>query len=218
MLDTVRLRSPAIDAGTAWKVEQSCQRRQALEIATGELLYSLTTGALAGSWDERVSVRVMREEWTVLPGRREAQLVPCEPYVLLEGSVHKALLGHNVWGGPLEPVAACRWLVADVADRLRVELPTADLWTVLRADWAEVYDLGSFEAVQEFLHGLRLAEMPRRKPRTYPGGCYFPGDTTTVKLYQGTGVLRARPAQAEGSPGHNWHGRAFGAGAQAATL
>jgi II/X family phage/plasmid replication protein len=183
MLDTVKLRSPALDEASARAVEHSCQRRQCIEIATGELVYEITTGALAGSWDERVSIRVMREEWFVPDEGRAAVTRPCEPYVLLEGSVHKALLGHNVHGGPVEPVAACRWLVSDVAGRLDVPLPDGALWTVQRVDWTEVYDLGSYEAVEEYLHALRLAEMPRRRPHTYPHGVYFPGHTTTAKLY-----------------------------------
>jgi II/X family phage/plasmid replication protein len=183
MLDTVRLRSPSIDESTAQAVEQSCQRRSAVEIATGELIYTLTTGSLSGSWDERVSIRVMREEWVVLTGRKEAQLVPCEPYIRLEGSVHKAMLGHNVHGGPLDPVAACRWLVADVSHRLSVKLPDGLLWGVRRIDWTEVYSLPNFEAVAEYIHALRMAEMPRRKAHTYPGGVYYPGSTTTVKAY-----------------------------------
>jgi II/X family phage/plasmid replication protein len=183
MLDTVRLRSPALEEATAQAVEQSCQRRMCFEIATGWVVYELTTGALSGSWDERVSIRVMREEWTVPEGQRAAIMQPCAPYVLLEGSVHKALLGHNVHGGPLDAVAACRWLVADVAARLEVALADGAAWTVQRVDWTEVYDLGTFAGVQEYVHALKLAEMPRRRPCTYPGGVYFPGHTTTVKLY-----------------------------------
>lgn len=183
MLDTVRLRSPSLDKGSAWAVEQACERRQTVSIKSNEVLWELTTGNLEGSWDERVSVRVMREELVYDPEIKHTEWRACEPYLFVEGSVHKALLGHNVAGGPLDPVAACRWFVADVGKRLGCPLPEALLWTVQRLDWAEVYDLGSFEAVDEFLHALRMARMPRRKPHVYPGGVYYPGQTTTLKLY-----------------------------------
>ncbi len=210
MLDTVKLRSPALSDQDAERIEQRCTLRQAVEIATGEVQYSLTTGSLAGSWDDRVSVRVMREEYVTAPKtlrqlgeeaernleakskgkgtggkvRTSVVLQPCAPYVLIEGSVHKALLGHNVYGGPLEPLLACCWFVDDVAARLGVSLPCAEDWYAQRLDWAEVFFLPSFEAVQEYLHGLGLAEFPRRKVYRYGAeGVFSPGRTTAVKAY-----------------------------------
>lgn len=184
MLDTVRLRSPKVEPGVAWQAEQSCQRRMGIEISTGEKLYEITTGSLQGSFDERVSVRVMREEWVVVEGQKQAVQVACEPYVLIEGSVHKALMGHNVWGGPTDPVAACRWLVADVGERLGVQLPDGGEWTVQRVDWSEVYELPSFEAVQEYMHGLNSCSYPRRQVTRFGDtGIHAPGGTTTVKIY-----------------------------------
>lgn len=173
-----------MEPGVAWQAEQSCQRRMGIEIATGEKLYEITTGSLQGSFDERVSVRVMRDEWVVQEGQKQAVQVACEPYVLIEGSVHKALMGHNVWGGPTDPVAACRWLVADVGERLGVELPDGGDWTVQRVDWSEVYELPSFEAVQEYMHGLNSCSYPRRQVTRFGDtGIHAPGGTTTVKIY-----------------------------------
>src|SRR5205085_341409 len=99
----------------------------------------------------RVSVRVERERWEIdwrdRMGRERGQddrsLVrkhDCPPYLTIEGSVHKALLGHNIFGGPLHVSQACRWFVADVGARLGLALPPADAWEVGRVDWAEVYD------------------------------------------------------------------------------
>jgi II/X family phage/plasmid replication protein len=63
-------------------------------------------------------------------------------------------------------------------------LPDGDLWTVERADWAEAFDMGSFEAVQEWVHGLSLARFPRRKVNRYSDEAVnFSGRTTTVNLY-----------------------------------
>ncbi len=188
MLDTARLRSPHLSDRDAARIEQSCTLRQAVEIATGDVQYSLTTGSPAGSWDDRVSVRVMREEYVTLPKseRNKATVVmqPCAPYVLIEGSVHKALLGHNVHGGPLAPLLACCWFVDDVAARLGVSLPYAEDWHAQRLDWAEVFFLPSFEAVQEYLHGLSMAEFPRRKVYRYGAeGVFSPGRTTALKAY-----------------------------------
>jgi II/X family phage/plasmid replication protein len=188
MLDTVKLCSPHVTDQDAARIERHCTLRQAVEIATGEVQYSLTTGSLAGSWDDRVSVRVMREKIVTLEATQKSKAVatvePCEPYLLLEGSVHKALLGHNVHGGPLAPLLACCWFVDDVARRLGVSLPYAEDWHVQRIDWAEVYELPSFEAVQEFISGLSMAEFPRRKVYRYGAESVFsPGRTTAIKAY-----------------------------------
>jgi len=182
MLDTVKLRSPHLGEALAGEISRSCVRRSAEDLATGELLYELTTGSLSGSWDSRVSVRVMREEWVEVGGR--VQLVDCAPYVELEGSVHKALLGHNVYGGPEALRAPCEWLVGDVGGRLGVELPVASEWLLRRADWAECYELPDFGAVEEYIWALKSAEYPRRSVSTYGRETVFAGGrSTSVKAY-----------------------------------
>ena len=108
MLDTVKLQSPELDEATAQAVTAQLELRSCVDLKSGELLYEFTSGGLSGSYDHRISVQVKRERWQQprTPqgdrafGRKASPiLVPCEPYLLLEGSVHKALLGHNVHGG-----------------------------------------------------------------------------------------------------------------------
>lgn len=195
MLDTVKLVSPALGESDAEAIERACVLRSAVEVATGELVYSLTTGSLLGSWDSRVSVRVERERWEVgwqdrlkrEQGQDNRSLVSkhaCEPYLIIEGSVHKALLGHNVFGGPVCFQGACRWFVAAVAERLGLGLPCADDWEVQRVDWAEVYELGSWEACKEYVSGLNMAQFPRRKVVRYGSESLMSvGKTTALKFY-----------------------------------
>lgn len=184
MVDTVRLRSGFISEELAWAITQACTVRSGVDVATGEVLYTFTTGSLEGSWDTRVSVQVKRQRWVCVGDLPPAILVDCDPYLVVEGSVHKAMMGHNLVGGPDDPAAACRWFLADVARRLDVELPGVGDWEVLRLDWAEVYDLGSFAAVEEYVHRLNSATYPRRKVTRF--GCealMSPGQTTSVKVY-----------------------------------
>ena len=196
MLDTVKLESPELGEDLAREIEARCVRRSAVEIGTGELLYELTTGSLEGSYDHRVSIRVMRSRWvqhrvqlhdqssgrTVSSSRQVHE--ECEPYVLLEGSVHKAMLGHNLYGGPESVCEPCEWLVADVGARLGVKLPTGSEWLLRRADWAEVYELPDYEAVEEYVWGLNSAEYPRRSVARYGRESIFAaGRTTAVKAY-----------------------------------
>ena len=87
MLDTVKLISPYLPEADAECIERACVLRSAVQVSTGEVLYSLTTGSLEGSFDSRVSVRVEREEWQYLPGTAKSRgtsvRVPCAPYMTI---------------------------------------------------------------------------------------------------------------------------------------
>ena len=184
-LDTVKLLSPIVGPQQADRIEQSCMRKLSVSIASGRFQYDITTGSVEGSWDDTVNVRVDRQ---AVPRRnKKGEIVGSEQgaKIVVEGSVHKALMGHNVYGGPTDPVAACRWLLSDLAGRLWVDLPNADLWTVAKVDIAEVYLLPSFAAVQEYVEGLNQAEFPRRPNlvRYSSESIMSPGTTTTVKVY-----------------------------------
>jgi hypothetical protein len=228
MIDTVKLRSPYLTAEVAALVEQQLTRRSAVKLASGEVLYEVTSGELEGSFDNRIMVRLCREELAEAPGVRgsvavvalpkidprlllhpdpkvqaERQRVaafrdhrptgvhrpifrniPCQPYLLIEASVHKAMLGHNITGGPQNFRAAACWLVNEVAAyMLAVSLPHGDDWIVERVDVTETYQL-PFAAIQEYIGSLNRLEFPRRKRRSYGlEALQFSGTTTTFSLY-----------------------------------
>jgi hypothetical protein len=189
MIDTLKLKSPAIDEETAFRIEQHLVQRQAVDMLTGEELYCLCSGSLEGSWSSSVAVNVLRKDFKTFeplrPGQKSVtELVESPPYVTIEGSVHKAMLGHNVFGGPERLGPAVAWLVADVARRLGVQLPPWSEWELRRVDIAEVYDVGNFEGCAQYLHGLGLARYPRRKKSVFGDETVmFPGTTTTLKFY-----------------------------------
>ncbi len=187
-IDTVKLRSPYVTQSVAAAVEERLVTRTAVDRPTGELLYELTAGSLEGSWESRISVKVCRDEWVSTrrlsnPKQVDTVLRPCEPYIEVEGSVHKALIGHNVYGGPCDFVASCRWFIAHLALQLGCELPGADSWLVRRVDWAEIYEL-PYAAIEQYVHGLNNAAFPRRSVTRYGDqSLSCPGTTSTVKLY-----------------------------------
>jgi II/X family phage/plasmid replication protein len=188
MIDTLKLESPEISEEIASAVELCLMTRCGFQNATGELQYELVTGPLEGSFSSSVSVTLKRQRFSSSPpdarGRVCTDLVDSPPYVVIEGSAHKAMLGHNVYGGPERLQEAIAWFVADVGRRFGVSFPLWASWRVLRIDWAEVYDLGSFEACAQYLHGLGLARYPRRKVRRYGDECvFFAGTTTSHKFY-----------------------------------
>lgn len=183
-IDTIRLRSPFISEQLAREIELHCIQRKATSLATGEILYEITTGDLRASWDSRIMVKVRREEYeTETTGR--PRLVDCEPYILLECSAHKVMMGHNIYGGPTDFRKTCVEVVTLIEFLLQVELPPAHIWQVQRVDWAEVYRL-PFAAVQEFFEGIYTIQFPRRNKSVSKHGSHsihIPGTTTTVKIY-----------------------------------
>lgn len=199
MIDTVKLVSRALSEDTIGALEARLVRRSALDLSSGELLYELTAGSLAGSYDSRVSVRVMRErpvshrrlveyrdEDLGIVRRKyvnKVEMHPSEPYLWLEGSVHKAMLGHNVYGGPESFQAACRWLVEDVGARVGVGLPEAGEWNLSRVDVAETYCM-PYEGCEAYVWAMGHARYPRRKASRYgEETTSFGGKFTRLNVY-----------------------------------
>lgn len=189
MIDTLKLISPNITESVALEIERLLRTRTLVENSTGEVVAEFVAGSLEGSFDHRVRVELRRSEVCSIPalltrsGRPEFYEQECLR-VILEGSVHKAMLGYNIEGGPECPKAAARWFVDYVGKCAGVELPAADEWLVQRVDVAECFDLGSYEACQEFIQTLSQAKFPRRKSHKYGAETVaFGGTTTTWKVY-----------------------------------
>lgn len=181
--DTVKLRSPFLDPSIMARIEQQCILRSGMHLGTGEVLYELHAGELLGSWDSRIAIKPMHEEHQA-DKNGTVRMHPCEPYLLVEASVHKAMLGHNVYGGPTDFRKACCDLIALVEKLLDTDMPGADFWTVHRVDVANVFDLPP-ASIKQFFQSMQLLSFPRRgkKAMKTAQSLYFPGKTTTVKFY-----------------------------------
>jgi II/X family phage/plasmid replication protein len=72
----------------------------------------------------------------------------------------------------------------DLSRRFDVWLPYAADWEVRRLDWANVFDLGSSEAVGDYCWAMNQAQYPRRRAARHGRtGIFFAGDTTALKFY-----------------------------------
>lgn len=189
MIDTVRLRSPYVSEASAFLVEQRLIKRMAIQVATGHLLWDLSSESLKGSYDSRVSVQVNRKEYVTYHSPTDPKAKPqtvlqeCQPYLVVEASVHKALIGHNVTGGPLTFQPAIHWFLDHLTKLLDAPLPPAAAWIVERVDVAECYKL-SYDAIVDYITTLNAARYPRRKVQRYASQSIFaPGTTTAVKIY-----------------------------------
>lgn len=190
-LDTVKLRSPYIDDGLATWLENQCILKSGVDLASGEILYEITSGELEGSWDSRISFQVKRDEWRTVSGRLD--LFPCQPYILVECSWHKFFYGQNVYGivdNFRDSAVIVIELIGDLLGLVDAKMdwtafPHADKWEVRRVDWAEVFQLTP-AAINEFFRGISQCKFPRRNQSSAKYGTnavYFPGKFTTLKLY-----------------------------------
>jgi II/X family phage/plasmid replication protein len=212
MLDTVKLRSPYIDEDAAAAVTRALSTRKGYDGPTGLLKYEVVGDELRGSYDHRVRVALLRKKHVKVEGKggkTNIVLEDCPPYLEIEGSVHKAMLGHNVCGGPVNIHGAVSWFVFDVMRRLDYALPSGGGWQVRRLDWAECYLLGETR-VRDYLYSLRQAAYPRRKVDTYGGtGIAAYGFNDSTKFYHKGPEFRKHDAprlrKAVDSAGSQWY-------------
>lgn len=188
-IDTLKLRSPYLQEVAAAYYESQSVLRSGLDLKTGEMLYEMTSGQLQGSYDSRVSFKVMRDEYKNIKGRCE--LLPSRPYLLIECSAPKILHGHNVYGSPCDFPTTARLVLSTIELLINptmnpdYEFPNYRGWEVRRVDWAEMFDLHPM-GIAEFFRALSKARFPRRTASASKHGehsMHFPGEMTTLRLY-----------------------------------
>lgn len=166
MIDTLKLISPQLPAEIVAALEAASIHRYAVDNSTGEELWSFTSGELEGSFDHRVRFNIRDNS------------------IVIEGSVHKLLLGHNIFGGSDDLQACARFIVEGISSRLGVVLPSADSWEVHQIDEAGAYLFPGFDAVEGYFRALQGVSYPRRKVSRHAfQSIHVPGRLTTVKLY-----------------------------------
>ena len=140
-------------------------------------------GELLGSWDSRISVVPKNEEYQIDKKGRPA-LVPCEPYLLVEASVHKVFHGHNVYGGSVDFQKVCSDFVALLEELLLIDLPPAFFVDGASCRCGAGLSVGE-TSDQGIFDGMQLVNFPRRKKGSMKCdmSLYFAGKTTTVKFY-----------------------------------
>lgn len=195
-LDTCKYRSPKIASDLAAYLENQCVQKSGIHLGSGEVLYEFTSGELLGSWDSRISFRILREEW--ISNGKGIQQIPCQPYIEVEASLHKFFAGQNIYGAPTGFQMTSFWFLKQVFKKLGVNigdhkqdhensarLPSFWDWQVCRVDVAEVYKLVP-AAISEFFRSISHCKFPRRSAKSAKYGTnavYFPGSYTTLKLY-----------------------------------
>ncbi len=197
MIDTIILRSPFIIEDLASRIEGECLKRIGLDLKSGELMYEITTGELKGSFENRISIKVLRKKYISTPVYHNVlskkfkvdnitTLKDCEPYIQIECSVHKALLGHNCYNGPRNFQLSCLYIIKLIEKLIDVNFNTNVMkWEVIKVDIAEVFDLKNNKIVRDWFTSINVNnEYSRRKVMKYGNDSFqVPGQTTTSKCY-----------------------------------
>lgn len=181
-LDTVRFKTPYMQRDIVDRVRAKGESYQRICNETGERTWEITRTNLRGSFDSRIMVKPMYEDYVKAKGGKP-ELHQSPPYLIIECSIPKAFHGQNIYG-VLDDMKASSERLKDLLQRLlEVPLPPSDNWIVQRVDWAENFQL-PYQAVQEFFEGIYHVAFPRRKVQKYSNESIFvPGTTTTIKLY-----------------------------------
>lgn len=190
-IDTIILQSPYITENIANRIEKECMWRMGMNLKENELVYSITTGELAGSFDARLQIKIERQEWTegdwkekFRNGKRPKVKIPCKPYLRIGASVHKLIAGHNIYGGPKNFLPTASWLIDFVSEAIGMKMPEKEEWKPERIDVTHVYQLSGPDAILEYFRGLNRAEYARRSINRYGlKGLQAPGTTTSQTFY-----------------------------------
>lgn len=175
MVDTLSLVCP-VDEGLIAVLAAVSGRRLLLSADGAIERDTPRIGSLPGSYDPNLWV----QPWSI----------DGKPALRLEGSAHRHILGHNVYGGPLCPIKAGRYMIGVLGRYLGVPVPDWTSWSFQRIDLAWVFDAGSEDAALAFMvetgRSLHTTTAARSLPRSF-GTCHY---LNRSKLYMKGPELR----------------------------
>lgn len=184
MLDTIVMTTEYLTEAEYQLIQNQLQARSGVEPATGEVKYLRYVSSIAVPTTGTVlRFTVDTAKWVKMPGERAPYRVASKTF-RIEGSLHKGMHGHNVYGGPVDPQKAMSWLLLEVSCLLGVEMPELEHWFVRRLDVAECFDLGSLDNVRGWIRAKSLVVYPRREVHFWGDlGLAVSGTTTDLRAY-----------------------------------
>lgn len=182
MYDTIVLKSPPIDNYTRDMLLTFCSKYESIELGTGEIKYTFTSGELEGSYDYRIRMNVDNRHWvkenTLTPQALEGYF-----YIRIELSLHKLMNVHNVYGGPDCIKESCLFLYSFLEEITKIKLPDIMDWEVNRIDVAKIFVFKDKSICLKILKDLESNYYSRRKLAKYGTTLMYVGSATTDKFY-----------------------------------
>lgn len=144
---------------------------------TGEVFYEIINDSLEGTYDSRLSVRVL--------SCIKYNLFYKDSYCIeVEGSYHKIIKGHNAFDGFYNIQEIGLNFIKFVENAYDVKLPSLNHWFLQRVDITKSFDLLEQQKVCSYINSLKLISYPRRDMKFYTNETlYCPGQITTLKIY-----------------------------------
>jgi len=185
MLDTIRIISPELTADIDGNVKALCNKQRVLfDTETGEKEWEFFTGEISKTWDSRIGLKLITEKLFIQNGMDSAMVHQISPRLQVECSIHKCMMGHNVWGGPEDFKASIAWLVGEISYLLGVPLPDYLAWSVPRIDWTETFKVPNLREWFANLKHMRYPRTGERKVTIRETTIDCSTSTVYVKLYQ----------------------------------
>jgi II/X family phage/plasmid replication protein len=101
----------------------------------------------------------------------------------IECSVHKLIVGHNVYGGSDDLLTQVDYLRTFINKSLDINIGSVSEWIIQRLDFAKTFNLGTKENCVKYIQNISRGYYPRREISKFETSTYCKGTTTTVKIY-----------------------------------
>jgi len=147
--------------------------------------YDFTSQSLSGSYDNRISIQLFDTEFISIEddiGSKFTKKITSQPYIVFEFSIHKFFMGHNIFGGSNDLHYMLKHFYNYICTEFDLYLPCFMQWEIQRIDISYVFNIPFINRYFQYINNCKF---PRRnlKKMIYDGTVYFPGSTTTIKLY-----------------------------------
>jgi len=184
MIDTIRVESPSIDDAVYRYLKDISVEKLQIDNATGNIHYCFTNYELDGSFDYRIMLSIKTEKWqrfySASVCKFVTDLLPCDPYLVIEFSIHKFFVGHNLKNGFNDLSDKFKLFIEFLESTLNVTLPDYRNWILTRLDFALTFKINN---VEDYFKYLKNCTYPRRKTFSYDTSMMWVGSTTTVRVY-----------------------------------
>ena len=162
---------------------------------TGEIEYEFTNLKYQKSFSSKVSLKLNEKTYSRDVQHRKWALSKSVPYLSMELSICKYLLGHNVESVSIDRVCdACCMIRDDIRTAYGFDLPPVHNWYCYRLDTCANFILGSVTEVTNYINYIHRLDYPRRRKMKFlnksqeslefeNSGLYYPGSYETFKIY-----------------------------------
>lgn len=168
LIDTVCFLTPKIPQFYINKIKTKLKLYMCTDCESGEIIYSFSTGAVLGSFDSSINIKINLDN-----------------SIKLTCSIHKIILGYNIAYGSDNLILLANCLKKILLKTLEVKFPDVLIWELLRIDYTLTFNLGSQENVESYINSLRMtASYARRETDGKDNqGVWLNGATTVIKFY-----------------------------------